>query len=43
MINEITARIHASVSVEAILNSAVNELSRATGAGYAVIDLDLAE
>ncbi len=43
MINEITARIRSSVRLEAILDSAVREISRATDASYAMIDLDLSE
>jgi len=42
-INEITARIRGSVTLEGILNSAIREISQATGAQYAAIKLELAE
>ena len=43
LINEITARIRSSATVEAILNSAVREISQLTSAQYATIELELPE
>jgi GAF domain-containing protein len=41
LINEITARIRSSVSMEAVLNSAVREISQVMDASFAAIDLEL--
>jgi PAS domain S-box-containing protein len=43
MINEITARIRGSTTMEGILNAAVREIGQATGASFAAIDLELPE
>lgn len=43
LINEITARIRSSMTMEGVLNSAVHEISQATGADFAAIELVLAE
>ena len=42
-INEITAYIRTSSTLEGVLNSAVREISALTGASYAAIELELAE
>ncbi len=39
LINEITARIRSAITTEGVLNVAVREISQATGARYAAIDL----
>jgi GAF domain-containing protein len=41
LVNEITARIRNSMTLEAVLNSAVREISHLVEANYAAIDLDL--
>ena len=41
LVNEITARIRSSMSLEAVLNSAVREISQLVDANYAAIDLEL--
>jgi GAF domain-containing protein len=41
LINEITARIRSSATMEAVLNSAVREIRLVTDASYATIDLEL--
>jgi GAF domain-containing protein len=43
LINEITARIRSSATIEGVLNAAVREIGRATGAGYVAVDLTLAQ
>lgn len=43
LINEITARIRSSVTIEGVLNAAVREIGRATGSGYVEVDLTLAQ
>jgi PAS domain S-box-containing protein len=43
LIGEVTARIRGSATVEGILNAAVREISQATGASFAAIDLELPE
>ncbi len=43
LINEITARIRGSVTLDGVLNSAVKEISLVTGSAYAAIDLEIAE
>ena len=42
LINEITARIRSSMTMEGVLNSAVREISQVTGANFAAIELELA-
>jgi GAF domain-containing protein/HAMP domain-containing protein len=41
LVNEITARIRSSMTLEAVLNSAVREISHLVEANYAAIDLEL--
>jgi GAF domain-containing protein len=41
LVNEITARIRSSMSLEAVLNSAVREISQLVDANYTAIDLEL--
>ncbi|MBN1889033.1 MAG: GAF domain-containing protein [Thermoflexales bacterium] len=43
LVNEITARIRSSITMEGVLKSAVREISQVTGASFASIDLELAE
>jgi GAF domain-containing protein len=43
LLNEITARIRSTATLDGVLNSAVREISALTGASYAAIDLELAE
>ena len=43
LIGEATARIRGSATMEGILNAAVREISQATGANFAAIDLELPE
>ncbi len=43
LINEITARIRSSVTMDGVLNVAVREISQVTGASSAAIDLELVD
>ncbi len=43
LLNEITARIRSTATLDGVLNSAVREISALTGASYAAIELELAE
>jgi GAF domain-containing protein len=43
LVNEITARIRSSITMEGVLKSAVREISQVTGASFASIDLELVE
>ena len=43
LINEITARIRSSATMDGILNVAVREIGQVTGASFAAIDLELPE
>jgi len=43
LINEITARIRSSATMDGILNVAVHEIGQVTGASFAEIDLELPE
>ena len=43
LLNEITARIRSTTTLDGVLNSAVREISALTGASYAAIELELAE
>jgi GAF domain-containing protein len=43
LINEITARIRSSATMEAVLNSAAREIRRVTDARHAAIELELTQ
>jgi len=43
LINEITARIRSSATMDGVLNAAVREIGQVTGASFAAIDLELTQ